>query len=333
MDIDELILKSVSGEQLKDIEAKKLQDWLNESATHKKQFEQIQGYWENKKFQDFDITNTAWDKIEEHINGKDLDTRHVNYNPSKKNGRLFFSIAVSIALLVCSGLYFVITYNNVQDVSDLKANIVTKKNSKGEKRSIKLPDGTLVKLNSESKLTFPESFDDSIREVQLEGEAFFDVTEDKERPFIVKSDHISTYVKGTSFNVRAYKSERLISVSVLTGIVDVIDVEENKKIQLVAQEMAGYSIQAGKLKKGTFNASNIAWKDGILIFEGAPPKEVMARLERWYGVNISVKSQSLLKRKSLSGSFENQSLEEVLEAISFSGDFKFEINGKNVTIY
>ena len=204
----------------------------------------------------------------------------------------------------------------------------------GQKLSLVLSDGTKVKLNSESKLTYAREFEGDTREVILEGEAFFEVFRDESQPFIVKTNDITTTVLGTSFNVKAYPDDDAVEVAVLTGKVEV---EESRplaggqvqKAMLSPNELVSYSFSDRKMTKQSGDISDrIAWKDGRLILEMVTLGEALQDLEKWYGVEIVLENdkmgQCLLKLE-----IKGESLGTVLSWLQFTlDDFEYEIRDK-----
>lgn len=208
---------------------------------------------------------------------------------------------------------------------------------KGEKRSITLSDGTKIKLNSNSKLIVPQQFPAHERKVSLVGEAYFEVSEDASRPFIITSREVNVIVLGTSFNVRAYPSENTVQVAVATGTVSVEKTADKSPIDqepilLSPNEMVTYFKATGNANKESFDPMAVfAWKDDILYFKDADIYTVIERLEQWYGVTFIVKIQ-LNEDKDLNGSFRDKSLSAILDGLSYVFGFDYQIEGKIVTL-
>jgi len=208
---------------------------------------------------------------------------------------------------------------------------IIQENPRGQKHQFALPDGSTVWLNAESRLEYPEPFSPDTREVTLQGEAFFEVVSDQTRPFIIKTDEVTTTVLGTSFNISAYPEDCAISVSVATGKVEV-DGPHVQKIMLLPTEQANYEKEDQSIEKTNFNPEEIlGWKDGLIYFKEASFKHIVEELERWYNVEITV--DNIQKYRRFSGEFRKQSLENVLNGISFSLDFDYKMEGKHVYIF
>lgn len=199
----------------------------------------------------------------------------------------------------------------------------------GQRTHFRLSDGTRVILNAGSKILTPESFSDSVRSVELEGQAFFDVATDSARPFLVSTDRAITEVLGTKFDMRAYSQDRLVEVTVAEG-----------KVALRSkQDTAGREItenQLGTLSNGG-NASvteiqdiavHLGWTEGRLVFSNEPFFRVKATLERWYNIKIEVEdgNRDQLNSRRFTGTFtDSQPMEEVIEAFALSMKIKVRV--------
>ncbi|MEN7546481.1 FecR domain-containing protein [Rapidithrix thailandica] len=204
----------------------------------------------------------------------------------------------------------------------------------GQKSTFKLPDGSKVVLNSQSTLKIQENFEQN-RNLELEGEAFFEVEKDPAHPFVVKSGKLTTTALGTSFNVKAYPEDAELEVALVTGKVKVSkDRPAGQRESVILNPGQGVQMQTAqeKLKTFTFNPQqSLAWKEGTIYLKEARMGEIVQTLERWYGVQIDVHGQETNDRH-FSGEFKGQSLENVLKLLSYSRNFTYTISGKQVEI-
>lgn len=202
----------------------------------------------------------------------------------------------------------------------------------GVKSHLTLTDGSQVILNSGSELKYIQNFEKDRREVFLKGEAFFSVAKDSLRPFIVNSRETTTTALGTSFNVRAYRGETL-EVSLLTGKVAVNrEGMSEEAVTLLPGEALKIDTKNDQLLKSSFNRELvIGWTKKWIIFQKTPLLEAIRVLENWYGVEIQIKKQPI-NPILLSGKFQDETLENVLEGLKFSARFDFEIDKENVKI-
>tara|TARA_R110001592_G_scaffold101098_2_gene286284 strand:- start:2746 stop:3729 length:984 start_codon:yes stop_codon:yes gene_type:complete len=189
-----------------------------------------------------------------------------------------------------------------------------------------LPDGSQVWLKEGSSITFPEEFSSEQREVTLKGEGFFEVTHNPEQPFIVKAKQTETRVLGTSFNLNASQEGERIELVLMTGKVRFSTQEEVVVLSPGDQVMID---EIGKLsKKENSNGNFLAWKTGTLTFENTPMKQVMEDIANAYGITYKFENSAFMNCP-LTTRFENESIENVLQAIEAL--FDIEINENNGT--
>ena len=200
----------------------------------------------------------------------------------------------------------------------------------GVKSNLTLRDGSKVVLNSGSSLRYVKNFESHQREVELIGEAFFEVIKDPNRPFIVRTGQVSTQVLGTSFNVKAFENE-VLEVSLLTGLVQVsVDLEVPQSISLVPGEAIRFKSENQKIQKGGFDKDRVlAWTQKTIVFEQTQMAEIKRVLENWYGVEIQFLNRPA-RDLEISARFNDQTLKEVLEGLSYSARFDYEIENEKV---
>ena len=156
--------------------------------------------------------------------------------------------------------------------------------------------------------------------------------------FIIQSKNIATTVLGTSFNISAYPENPLVKVAVVTGKVKVEDTNNTKTgnnhaVSLLPEEMATFSSSSGDLKKSNYSSiKEIGWSDGIIYFENTPLSEIIEMLENWYGVEIK-SDNKVNTREIYTGTFKDESLENVLNALKERAKFHYSINNSKVNIY
>ncbi len=212
----------------------------------------------------------------------------------------------------------------------------------GSRSHIKLPDGTSVWLNAGSKLNYPRQFTGGKREVALEGEAFFDVAKDPDRPFTVRTKTFAIRVLGTEFNVRAYPREDSAVTSLVRGAVEVVlDEAENRVVRLRPNEKLTMSTIAETPESSGLRPAGVpqpvksrltevedsviaetAWVENKLAFKKMPLERVAVLLEHWFDADIRFKNDNK-KQVYLSGVFDKESLTEVLKALELTGSFHF----------
>lgn len=270
--------------------------------------------------------------------------------PKGRFSKMTWAVAATLVLALGSlAIYFQLTHS---DPADHSKNILTTK--KGSKSNLVLPDGTRVLLNSDTRLSYNQSFGKQAREVTLEGEAYFEVVKDVQHPFIVHTNAMDIKVLGTVFNVRAYHNEKNTQTTLLEGSVEVILNKRNERnlvvlkphekivvnnhpgheVPLKSDEgpVADLSVITIKTNAEDSSILETDWTKNKLAFDQARYSEVFPELERWYGVTITVKDSSVLTRK-ISGIYENESLSDVMESLKLATGFRYSIDGNNLKIY
>lgn len=199
----------------------------------------------------------------------------------------------------------------------------------GGQYQINLPDGTRVWLNAETKFAFPSHFKGKNRWVELDGEAYFEVSKDKNHPFIVKSKKQEVEVLGTHFNINSYANSLGTKTTLLEGAIKVKGTAGEKILSPGEQSVLyGNNIDVNAVDP----RFAVDWKNGEFRFKNEPLSGVMQKLSRWYGVQFVVNLRSE-QMPSFSGSvsrFDN--ISEVLKMLEETGNIKFYINGKLITV-
>lgn len=197
----------------------------------------------------------------------------------------------------------------------------------GMTTSIMLPDSTVVHLNSESSLRYPTFFAGDTRRVELKGEAYFDVTHDAKKRFIVSTPYDSRIeVHGTRFNVEAYTDNEQISTTLVEGSVGFTYKDkagEAQNIKLTPNHKLVYKPTSGEAKMyATSCESEIAWKDGMVVFNNTSMEDVLHMLSKRYNVEFIV-NNSHIKEYSFTGTFSTQRLERIMEYFRISSQIKW----------
>ncbi len=202
----------------------------------------------------------------------------------------------------------------------------------GVKSTIRLEDGSVVFLNSGSKISYIKGFTDTLRLLTLEGEAYFEVAPDSTKPFIVQTDAISTRALGTEFNVSSFPGEP-VSVSLVKGEVLVSHEQAALQQRLLPGEEVRASSEDKELTKSQFDSEEVlSWMNKTLIFDKSPFPMASRKLEAWFGVEL-IFQNSIPKDLQVSGKFIDESLENILKGLSYSSRFSYRIEGKKIHIH
>jgi len=204
---------------------------------------------------------------------------------------------------------------------------------KGGEYNLTLSDGTKIWLNSNSKLRYPTKFSGKERLVELEGEAFFDVSKNKDFPFVVKMNDFQIKVLGTSFNVNAYNDEKEIITTLVEGRVEVKDQLRNQKETLLPNEQFCINKHNGDFKKTHVDTEiYTAWKNGRLVFQNERLEDIMIRLSRWYNVEVFFLNNESKNLRFTGDLTRYEDFNNVLEMIGFTNKVKFSIKNRSVLI-
>lgn len=236
-----------------------------------------------------------------------------------------FATAAAVALL-CLSVWTAYLYMQpvaMQTVSTL-----------AETRTVNLPDGTSVTLNHYSTLTYPERFKTDNREVELNGEAYFEVSKDKKHPFIVQTEAVDVRVLGTQFNVDAYRDSPDVRTTLLTGSVAVSNKSNSEHMILKPNEIAIYNKVEKKLTRKLLEdaTDEISWRHGEFIFDDVPLRDIARELSNSFGTTIQI-TDSTLQNYRISARFRNgEDLETILSVLQDAGYFNYSHNNKQITI-
>jgi len=318
-----LIIKELNGKTSLE-ESLQIDLWLNENAENQRIYNELwSAYQLTSPDNDLIITDkeVAWAKIESKI-----------AIPRKRG--LFvmqlskFAAAAIVFFLIGIGVQYYLTNQYPSDFLNQYTCVVV---PEGQKSMVLLPDGSKVWMNAGSELKYRNSFNSKVREVELEGEAFFEVAKDRFKMFKVKTGTISVEVYGTAFNVKNYKDEKRLEITVENGNVGVM--ESGKKLaDLTKGKQASINKKTNELCLLNPNVDIVtAWKNNELVFDGTPFEEVIRYLERWYGVNINIEEE-MKKKHNYTFKVKTESFRELLELLKEITPLEYKINGKNVII-
>lgn len=296
----------------------------------------------SKTIDDFKENPTAWD--EEKMGPaqevrmtvlnrllKDIDENQIRSIPFNRTPLFRRIIAAAASIVLVMGLLWLgFNYENslpAQQVP-LLANIVVVKTGKDDVRKIKLSDGSVVWLNSNSTLSYPEKFSAAKRQVELvEGEAYFDIYHDTKKPFQVKAGKTLTNVLGTAFNISSYSWLKEISVTVRRGKVAV-----NNEVLLPDQQLL-YTKVSGKVEQKKVRAVDVvSWMEYKLTFNDEDFKTVAAKLEDKFKVNISFENKAIQDFRFTARFGPTDNLNDILGALTMIRELNYQIKGNNILI-
>ena len=204
----------------------------------------------------------------------------------------------------------------------------------GGEYNLILSDGTLVYLNAESVITYPQKFVGEKREVTLEGEAYFQVTASKEHPFIVKTKDMDVLVTGTEFNVKAYPDELNVQTTLLRGKVAVFaGIDKKEKIEIEPNQQAEWSRENVKLQVREVDPDLfVAGKNGQFLFRQDRLEDIMKTLARWYDMEVFYLDESI-KNMAFAGKLDrSEDITPILNVLRATDKLTVEVNGKRIVL-
>lgn len=267
--------------------------------------------------------NQVWQNLQQNI----VETSMPSQN------KLWYKVAAAVFLITMISTLAFLHLVNKKSSPEITSQTIS--NPKGERSQVKLPDGSVVWLNAESTISYPIHFSQSIRRVALSGEAYFDVVKDL-RPFIITTESADIEVLGTSFNVSAYPDDENFSTTLVEGAVMLRIggglLKKATEAKLAPNQRAKFLKSEKTLDLEMVDDISLytSWKDGKLIFENTPFSSVATKLERWFDKEIKLLDE--IKDERFTGTFENESLEQILEVVNVSTPIDYSISGNNVLI-
>ena len=330
-ELENLLEKFATG-KCTEMEARKVVGWFKEPEQHLNLYQGIKRIWHRESLAD----EALQEKMD--LDGT-LDWLHHQINiyseeeeRNSGSGRRFIRVLSRIAavlflpLLLTTSLYVNERIDAAKGDEQFTEICVTH----GSKLSTQLPDGTQVWLNSGSILRYPQSFSRRKRQVELLGEAYFDVAHDPSHPFIVNAGDIDLRVLGTRFNVMAYPDEDHVSATLEQGKVSVERKNDERKASwlcyLEPGEHAVYKKEKGTISKSLSRTDKYtSWKDGKLIFRNDPLEQVIERLERWYNTEIEIAGDHKLPKTPYTLTIEDESITQVLEYLAVASAITWEV--------
>lgn len=316
-----------------DDERREVLAWVDASPANKEEFLQREADFVFGNLPDSEPSQAARAQI-----------MHV-VEPKRKRLRILNAVASAAAIFVVGAFIWVLHDNNRlnNQVASLTAqnekliaipelvqgeSVLSYKVNPGVKGTIVLPDGSEVILNSASTLRTPARFENGKRVVELEGEGYFKVESNPDWPMYVRTSRgVTVKVTGTEFNLSTYSDDAALKLTLVRGKVSLLD--EKSETEVVVREKEEVVVGArAQLEKPTRKTAdmklNTSWKDGYLVFDNTPIREVIKKMERWYGVDITVADASVMNN-TFTASFRSESLQQVLTLLDITCSIKSKI--------
>ena len=290
----------------------------------------LRNRWMNGEYLSFLPSKKQTKRIIQHIEqAVEKENNPVIVPLHKRFVRILSRIAAVLILVLLSGICIYL-YRSNQNLSLYKGNEITLKVGNGQEAGLILPDGTSVRLNSGSALSYTNNFGEKNRLVNFSGEAFFEVKQDKNRPFIVSTKYMDIEVIGTSFNIYAFDNGDLIEMTLLAGSVKVSS-KKNPEYQAFVKpnEKLIYDISSCKFTIIETNTQyETAWLNGEIVFKSETLNNVLAKMERKYGVHIRYEGNPCLLDDRFSGRIgKDNHIGDAMKILTKHYPLKYELTG------
>lgn len=322
-EIQEIIMHFLEG-SASEQEIEKLYAWLQENKSNRRYLDEVSTtYQASVTLNRFNAqkSDEAWNDLSHKLEG----TKIIRFDRAK----WLTGIAASIALIATATL---VIFLKIQPLETKTQRGSLVRNSPGHSTRIILPDSSIVYLNTNSTLEYPPAFGTESRDVILKGEAFFDVRKGT-KLFLVKTDNMTIKVKGTRFNVQAYKSDSQVKTTLEEGAVELQLSGEGRSYSMKPGDQIILNTKQRKVSLQRVDPSRFtAWKEDKLAFDNATLEEIVYKLENRYRVNIIVDSE-LSKSERFTITIGDESLDEVLELIQLSSRLKVRREINDIILY
>lgn len=313
----ELILNYITG-NCSSYEAEQIRAWIEADPSNKSEFIRLKNLY---ALSNSETTVTDVTREYKNISRKLGFERH-------RIIRLFAQTAryAAVAAIVFATAWYMFVYQPGQARKNTELVCHEIVVPKGQTSEFMFEDGTRVWINSGSSLRLPASQNPASREVFLEGEAYFEVEKNPERPFIVHTSALDIKVLGTSFNIQAYSDLPNLETTLVEGRVEILNKNQVKLAELKKGEVLNFSksTKSGKIEH-VDTAPYYAWRDGKLVFKDKPLGEIALQLERWYNVEIAFADDAIRNFRFSGTILRNKPFDQVLQAIKLTAPIRYTI--------
>jgi ferric-dicitrate binding protein FerR (iron transport regulator) len=304
------IASCLSGEN--DNESETVRSFLDDRGL------EIKNYWKNMKNsrgEEKVNVDKAWEHLSNRLEEDKLirSKKEVTFKPA-------YLLRIAAAVIIMATLTFTGKYIISNHYLSLKSVVATSSFEKN--RVIELSDGSFITLNRDSKISFPDKFNSRRRKVKLTGEAFFEISPDSDRPFIIDARNGKVTVLGTSFNVITDNGKNEVEVLVASGRVMVVSENGARSLTLEPGELGVINNNTSSSMVNT-DINYLAWNTEILTYEGTRLEDVFSDLQRVHNISVEVNNNDILNRQ-ITSVFDNESAETIIKTICLSFNLRFE---------
>ena len=322
------IVKFFSG-NCTELEKKEIENWRKISDRNQRLFDEYRAVWENTvpDMPDFNV-EAGLEKVYQKLSEDRSNEKSIAVLHKGRSRTLRYIIGVAASIILVLGVYFGYKSITSGGVDYMTVTTVSK-----EVIELKLDDGTIVWVNSHTTINYPEKFAGKERKVRLKGEAFFKVTKNPDKPFIIETGSTIIEVLGTSFNVRAVEGEENEIVSVSEGLVSVTSAkDEEVNTKIASGEQCKLDKGTSEIQKAAIDDVNYdSWKTRKLIFESTSMKDVVNTLSNYFETSIIVEDE-VIGEMQLTSTFSDPELDDVLKVIELTDEVKISQSGDYIIL-
>ncbi|SMD37284.1 FecR family protein [Reichenbachiella faecimaris] len=310
-------------------------EWLHSHPSNKEAFLQAKELVLVMSFETSEPSDSEFNEVlQKVLKGNESKTALSPDQIPTDQWRWITRVAASLTLLILAT--FVFLYTTPDQKSDVTAeNIASKTNPYGRKSKLAFSDGSTATLNAGSSLSYLSKFSSDLREVELQGEAFFEVNKDPQRPFVVWVGGISATVLGTSFNIESHEDEATTIIALKTGKLKVEVPGSNTNFEtyiLVPGQKLVHDKDKNKVDVLAMATEDMGlWTKGVLVFDQDDFPSITKKLERWFDVDVELIGSGK-EGIQFSTKYKNETLSNMLMSMSFALNFDYEIEDKRVQI-
>lgn len=318
-----LLITRYLSKQTSTEENEVLADWIAASFENEQIFEEIKTIWQLSRVEEESGASAALYRLKDRIRQAETDAV-----PEQQKKRKWYAIAASVVgFLAFAGLLgqYITTYYLGQ------TGYIQQVTKAGEKKTFILEDGTKVCLAPQSAVKYPAKFSKAKRILELEGQAYFEVSKNPHRPFVVHTSTLNVQVLGTHFNVSSYKRQNLTTVSLLEGKVNVtLEEDDTEEYSLKPGQELSFNHLSHQVYQHALDSTAVTgWMTNTLVFKNEKLSDAAKRIEQMYNVKIVFADQATADAR-LYAKFKNDSLKNVLETIQSAGNINYRIEANRV---
>ncbi len=338
--------------------------WVYENQNNEKLFYQLKDIWESARYETITNgvnTDSEWEKLALSAMQKESDT----FNEKKRSVQMFYrAVQIAAIVVVTFGIGFF-----VQKYLPEESNYASVNVPYGAKSELELPDGSKVWVNAGSKIKYPTNLDAKEINLYLEGEAYFDIVKNPKRSVNVKTASITIQVHGTTFNVKSYNDENIVETTLIEGSISITGqvgdkvikepiflkpneqatlIKSSEEIEITDKDAAANetaeetqpekeiqqirNVQPRlQIVEGVETEDIVLWRYNVLLFKNERFEDLAVKLERWYNVEIDIRNDDL-KNSRYTGTFEKETIEQAMKALSLSLPFSYEMDKNQIKI-